>query len=153
MHRTVLWPVLARGRPWPARFVHLSRELTVQGGTGVGPTGEHCPGVICQGNGSHDITRLRPTAPGTWPWHLHACLCEFQSGIYAGDRPPSGSGSCQRGRDRGIHRPRSFRPCSELCIPGISWRLQMQNLAHFAILTWPGPPPPPPPFPLKQHES
>jgi hypothetical protein len=28
--RTVLWPVLARGRPWPARFVHLSRELTMQ---------------------------------------------------------------------------------------------------------------------------
>jgi hypothetical protein len=28
--RTVLWPVLARSRPWPARFVHLSRELTVQ---------------------------------------------------------------------------------------------------------------------------
>jgi hypothetical protein len=32
------------------------------------------------------------------------------SGIYAGDRPASGSGSCQRGRDRGIHRPRRFRP-------------------------------------------
>jgi hypothetical protein len=44
-----------------------------------------------------------------------------------------------------------FRSCSEL--PGISWRFQMQNLAHFAILTWPGPPPHPhPPFPLKQHE-
>ena len=28
--RTILWPVLARGRPWPACFVHLSRELTVQ---------------------------------------------------------------------------------------------------------------------------
>jgi hypothetical protein len=41
-----------------------------------------------------------------------------------------------------MHRPRSFRPCSEL--PGISWRLEMQNLAHFAILTWPGPPLPPP---------
>jgi hypothetical protein len=66
-----------------------------------------------------------------------------------GDRPPSGSGSCQRGRDRGIHRPRSSRPCSEL--PGLSWRLQMQNLAHFAILTCS--PPPHPPFPLKQHES
>jgi hypothetical protein len=38
-----------------------------------------------------------------------------------------------RERPRGIHRPRSFRPCSEL--PGISWRLRMQNLAHFAILT------------------
>ena len=32
------------------------------------------------------------------------------SGIYAGDRTPSGSGSCQRGRDREIHRPRSSRP-------------------------------------------
>jgi hypothetical protein len=32
-----------------------------------------------------------------------------------------------------MHRPRSFRPCSEL--PGLSWRLGMQNLAHFAILT------------------
>jgi hypothetical protein len=56
-----------------------------------------------------------------------------------------------------MHRPRSFRPCSEL--PGISWRLHMQNLAHVAMLTWPGggggaaagggargaPPPPPPP--------
>jgi hypothetical protein len=62
------------------------------------------------------------------------------SGMYAGDRPPSGSGSCQRGRARGIHRPRWFRPCSEL--PGISWRLGMQNLAHFAMLTWPAPPPP-----------
>ena len=41
-----------------------------------------------------------------------------------------------------MHRPRSSRPCSEL--PGISWRLRMQNLGHFAILTWPGPPPPPP---------
>ena len=70
---------------------------------------------------------------------------------YAGERPPSGSGSCQRGRDRGMHRPRSSRPCSEL--PGISWRFQMQNLAHFAILTWPGPPPTPPPCPLKQHDS
>jgi hypothetical protein len=37
-----------------------------------------------------------------------------------------------------MHRPRSSRPCSEL--PGISWRLRMQNLAHFAILTWPAPP-------------
>ena len=47
----------------------------------------------------------------------------------------------------------SFRPCSEL--PGISWRLQMQNLAHFAMLTWPGPPPTPTPTPcpLKQHEA
>jgi hypothetical protein len=54
------------------------------------------------------------------------------SGGHAGDRTPSGSGSCQRGRDRGIHRSRSFRPCSEL--HGLSWRLQMQNLAHFDIL-------------------
>jgi hypothetical protein len=45
-----------------------------------------------------------------------------------------------------MHRPRSSRPCSEL--PDISWRLGMQNLAHFAILTWPGPPPPPP-FPAQ----
>ena len=67
--------------------------------------------------------------------------------IVAGDRTPSGSGSCQRGRDRGMHRPRSFRPCSEL--PGISWRLQMQNLAHFAMLTWPGPPHPTPPLPAQ----
>jgi hypothetical protein len=60
--------------------------------------------------------------------------------ISAGDRPPSGSGSCQRGRGRGMHSPpRSSRPCSGL--PGISWRLQMQNLAHFAVLTWPAPPP------------
>jgi hypothetical protein len=28
--RTILWPVLARGRPWPARFVHLSRKLTMK---------------------------------------------------------------------------------------------------------------------------
>jgi hypothetical protein len=28
--RTALWPVLARGRPWPARFVHLSREMAAQ---------------------------------------------------------------------------------------------------------------------------
>jgi hypothetical protein len=46
-----------------------------------------------------------------------------------------------------MHRPRSFRPCSEL--PGISWRLQMQNLARFAILTCPGPPPTPTPFPAQ----
>ena len=67
--------------------------------------------------------------------------------IVAGDRTLSGSGSCQRGRDRGMHRPRSFRPCSEL--PDISWRLHMQNLAHFAMLTWPGPPPTPPPLPAQ----
>ena len=30
--------------------------------------------------------------------------------IVAVDRTLSGSGSCQRGRDRGIHRPRSSRP-------------------------------------------
>ena len=64
--------------------------------------------------------------------------------IVAADRALIGSGSCQRGRDRGMHRPRSFRPCSEL--PGISWRLHMQNLAHFAMLTWPGPPPTPHPL-------
>jgi hypothetical protein len=30
--------------------------------------------------------RLRPTAPsrsGTWPWHLRACLCDFQEGMPA----------------------------------------------------------------------
>jgi hypothetical protein len=63
--RTVLWPVLARGRPCPARFVRLSRELTVQ-------WWHICPGVIYQGSDGHDVTRLRPTAPGTW--HLRACL-------------------------------------------------------------------------------
>ena len=71
--------------------------------------------------------------------------------IVADDRTPSGSGSCQRGRDRGMHRPRSSRPCSEL--PGISWRFQMQNLVHFAILTWPGSPHTHTPCPLKQHDS
>ena len=30
--------------------------------------------------------------------------------IVAGDRTPSGSGSSQRGRDRGIHRPSNARP-------------------------------------------
>jgi hypothetical protein len=45
----------ARGRPWPARLMHLtSRELTRRsGGTGVGPADEHCPGGIYQGSGSH----------------------------------------------------------------------------------------------------
>jgi hypothetical protein len=61
-------------------------------------------------------------------------------------RPPSGSGSYQRARVRVMHRPSNARPCSEL--PGISWRLQMQNLAHFAILTRPGPPPTPHPHPF-----
>jgi hypothetical protein len=71
--RTVLWPVLARGRPWAARFVHLSRELAVQRWhMSCGPTDEHCPGAIYQGNGSHEIPRLRPTAPGTWPWGTSA---------------------------------------------------------------------------------
>jgi hypothetical protein len=44
----------------------------------LGPTGEHCPGAIYQGNGSHEIPRLRPTALGTWPWHLRTWLCDFQ---------------------------------------------------------------------------
>jgi hypothetical protein len=46
--------------------------------------------------------------------------------VYAGDRPASGSGSCQRGRDRGIHRPRSSRPCSAsyLASPG-DWRCRI----------------------------
>ena len=55
-----------------------------------------------------------PTAPDTWPCLAPPRLPLGISGIYAGDRPPSGSGSCQRGRDREIHRPRRFRPCSEL---------------------------------------
>jgi hypothetical protein len=71
--------------------------------------------------------------------------------IVSGHSPPSGSGSYQRARVRVMHGPSNARPCSELL--GISWRLQMQNLAHFAILTWPGPPPTHTPFQLKQHES
>jgi hypothetical protein len=43
----------------------------------------HCPGGIYQGNGSHGIPRLLPTAPGTWPWHLRACLCSFQEYMLA----------------------------------------------------------------------
>jgi hypothetical protein len=109
--------------------------------TGFGPADEHRPGATYQGNGVHEIPRLRPTAPGTSMVLAPPRLPLRISGIYAGDRPPSGSGSCQRGRDRGMHRPHSFRPCSELCIPGISLRLRVRNVAHFAILTWPGPPP------------
>jgi hypothetical protein len=44
-----------------------------------------------QGNGSHEIPRLRPTAPGTWPWHLRACLCDFQEYM------PVCSNSCSSG--------------------------------------------------------
>jgi hypothetical protein len=41
--------------------------------------------------------------------------------------------SPEKARVRVMHGPSNARPCSEL--PGISWLLRMQNLAHFAILT------------------
>jgi hypothetical protein len=100
--RIVLWPVLARGRPWPARFVHLSvARWRCNGGTGVGPTGEHCPGVIYQGNGSHEIPRLRPTALGTWPWHLRTQLPHFlwPLGAVALDRAPALLGQIDKVND------------------------------------------------------
>jgi hypothetical protein len=95
----------------------------------------------CNSSASSDSTLYMALAPPRLPLRI--------SGIYAGDRPPSRSGSCQRGRGRGMHRPRSSRPCSKL--PGLSWRLRMQNVAHFAILTWPVQIPPPTFFPRSNN--
>jgi hypothetical protein len=82
------------------------------------------------------------------PGHLRACLCDFQEYM------PATGPRADRGRAKTRERPRkcidlgasSLAP-SYLASPG-SWRLGLQNLAHFAILPWPAPPPPIPHPPL-----
>jgi hypothetical protein len=150
--RTALWPISPRPSMACSFFGPQSQADAVQWwhrSSGVGPTDGHCPGGTYQkAIVAMQLPRFRPTAPDM----ALAPQCRLPlriSGIYASDSPPSGSGSCQRGRGRGMHRPCSGRSCSE--IPGISWRVGMRAVAHLAILTWPAPPPPPP-FPLKQHK-
>jgi hypothetical protein len=74
------------------------------------------------------------------PWHLRTCLCDFQEYIPA-TAPRADRGRANAGEAAECIDLAASGLDSELL--GISWRLQMQNLAHFAMLTWPGPPPPP----------
>jgi hypothetical protein len=112
--RTALWPTIS---PRPSMACSLCAPHKPRAdGAMVAQELDQLMGTVLegiyQGNGGHEIPRLLPTAPDTRPWHLRAWLPLGHLGRYAGDRPPSGSGSCQRGRGRGMHRPRSSRPCS-----------------------------------------
>jgi hypothetical protein len=50
---------------------------------------------------SHEIPRLRPTAPGAWPWHLRAGLCDFQEYM------PATGPRADRGRANAGEGPRN----------------------------------------------
>jgi hypothetical protein len=74
---------MARSRPRPSMACSFCAPQSRAGGAMVAQELDQLvatvlTGAIYQGNGSHEIPRLRPTAPGTLPWHLRACLCGFQ---------------------------------------------------------------------------
>ena len=108
--------------------------------------------MIYQGNGSHDITRLRPTAPGAWPWHLRAGRCDFQEYM-----PATGPRA-----DQGRANAGETAECIDLAASGLAPSYLASRLlaiadaessplrhAHVARSS----PHLPSPCPLKQHDS
>jgi hypothetical protein len=71
--------------------------------------------------------------------------------IVAGHSLPSGSGSYQRVRGRGLHRPRSTRSCSEL--GGISRRSRRQKVAGRTLDAQKKQFPPCPARPIQQQNA
>ena len=107
--------------------------------------------VLKTAGGSESVSTLsRPEWP-SWPFSPSAWMQE-SSELLPATGPRADRGRPNRG-ETAEYIDLATRGLDPSCLPGISWRLEMQNLAHFAMLSWPGPHHPTPPCPLKRNTT